>query len=258
MADETGNRRIDRIKRADYAQGLEELSLDDVRDRRDECRAELEYLSLLRRLVQGPPRSSRRRSSGDGSAGQRLARGPPRRDPRPGREPRVLPRGGRAGGVPTMLAIARRRVERLVADAGISDPGSLPDDSLATAVDLLFAEERSVSADRAQVIGVLEAVQDEPRGATRRMSRRSSRDRRGTVESSPDRGGRMEPVVSPGGQPARRADQSELSPAPDAAPAANGRSSSHPGSASSPVQLEKRRPLEPVGNRRRPRSPTVP
>ena len=53
MADETGNRRIDRIKRADYAQGLEELSLDDVRDRRDECRAELEYLSLLRRLVQG-------------------------------------------------------------------------------------------------------------------------------------------------------------------------------------------------------------
>ena len=53
MADETGNRRIDRIQRADYAQGLEELSLDDVRDRRDECRAELEYLSLLRRLVQG-------------------------------------------------------------------------------------------------------------------------------------------------------------------------------------------------------------
>ena len=59
------------------------------------------------------------------------------------------------------LAIARRRVERLVADAGISDPGSLPDDSLATAVDLLFSEERSVSADRAQVIAVLEAVQDE-------------------------------------------------------------------------------------------------
>lgn len=163
MADETGNRRIDRIKRADYAQGLEELSLDDVRDRRDECRAELEYLSLLRRLVQGraeilKAEVERRRDPQDsGSLVDRLAEilAPD--------ESHVSSRGAAVQvGVPDdELAIARRRVERLVADAGISDPGSLPDDSLATAVDLLFAEERSVSADRAQVIGVLEAVQDE-------------------------------------------------------------------------------------------------
>ena len=163
MADETGNRRIDRIKRADYAQGLEELSLDDVRDRRDECRAELEYLSLLRRLVQGraeilKAEVERRRNPQDsGSLVDRLAEilAPD--------ESHVSSRGAAVQvGVPDdELAIARRRVERLVADAGISDPGSLPDDSLATAVDLLFAEERSVSADRAQVIAVLEAVQDE-------------------------------------------------------------------------------------------------
>jgi hypothetical protein len=163
VADETGNRRIDRIKRADYAQGLEELSLDDVRDRRDECRAELEYLSLLRRLVQGraeilKAEVERRRDPQDsGSLVDRLAEilAPD--------ESHVSSRGAAVQvGVPDdELAIARRRVERLVADAGISDPGSLPDDSLATAVDLLFAEERSVSADRAQVIGVLEAVQDE-------------------------------------------------------------------------------------------------
>ena len=163
MADETGNRRIDRIKRADYAQRLEELSLDDVRDRRDECRAELEYLSLLRRLVQGraeilKAEVERRRDPQDsGSLVDRLAEilAPD--------ESHVSSRGAAVQvGVPDdELAIARRRVERLVADAGISDPGSLPDDSLATAVDLLFTEERSVSADRAQVIGVLEAVQDE-------------------------------------------------------------------------------------------------
>jgi hypothetical protein len=163
VADETGNRRIDRIKRADYAQGLEELSLDDVRDRRDECRAELEYLSLLRRLVQGraeilKAEVERRRDPQDsGSLVDRLAEilSPD--------ESHVSSRGAAVQvGVPDdELAIARRRVERLVADAGISDPGSLPDDSLATAVDLLFSEERSVSADRAQVIGVLEAVQDE-------------------------------------------------------------------------------------------------
>ena len=163
MADETGNRRIDRIKRADYAKGLEELSLDDVRDRRDECRAELEYLSLLRRLVQGraeilKAEVERRRDPQDsGSLVDRLAEilAPD--------ESHVSSRGAAVQvGVPDdELAIARRRVERLVADAGISDPGSLPDDSLATAVDLLFSEERSVSADRAQVIAVLEAVQDE-------------------------------------------------------------------------------------------------
>jgi hypothetical protein len=163
VADETGNRRIDRIKRADYAQGLEELSLDDVRDRRDECRAELEYLSLLRRLVQGraeilKAEIERRRDPQDsGSLVDRLAEilAPD--------ESHVSSRGAAVQvGVPDdELAIARRRVERLVADAGISDPGSLPDDSLATAVDLLFSAERSVSADRAQVIAVLEAVQDE-------------------------------------------------------------------------------------------------
>jgi anti-sigma-K factor RsiG len=163
VADETGNRRIDRIKRPGYAAGLEELSLDDVRDRRDECRSELEYLSLLRRLVQGraeilKAEVERRRDPQDsGSLIDRLA------EILTPDESHASSRGAAVQvGVPDdELAIARRRVERLVADAGISDPGSLPDDSLATAVDLLFSEERSVSADRAQVIGVLEAVQDE-------------------------------------------------------------------------------------------------
>ena len=56
MSDEQqhpGNRRIDRIRDAAFVEALDGLSLEDLRARRDECMAEREYLSLLRRLVQG-------------------------------------------------------------------------------------------------------------------------------------------------------------------------------------------------------------
>jgi hypothetical protein len=59
------------------------------------------------------------------------------------------------------LSLARRRIERLVADAGISDPGSLDDDKLDRAVQRLLAEERAVSSARADVIQVLDTLQDE-------------------------------------------------------------------------------------------------
>jgi anti-sigma-K factor RsiG len=163
MSEEGGKRRIDKIRREEFSQGLEQLGLDELRDRRDVCRTELEYLSLLRRLVQGRAEIlraevGRRRSHDDGgSLIDRLA------EILAPEESRGPSRGGavQVGVPPEEMVQARRRIERLVADAGISDPGSLPDDRLATAVDLLFSEERSVSADRAQVIGVLEAVQDE-------------------------------------------------------------------------------------------------
>ena len=53
MTVQGGSRRIDRILRPQYADGLAAMSLDELRSRRDECLAEREYLSLLRRLVQG-------------------------------------------------------------------------------------------------------------------------------------------------------------------------------------------------------------
>jgi len=53
LVPQNGNRRIDRIRDPAYLEGLEALSLEDLRARRDECMAEREYLSLLRRLVQG-------------------------------------------------------------------------------------------------------------------------------------------------------------------------------------------------------------
>ena len=57
--------------------------------------------------------------------------------------------------------IARRRIERLVSDAGISDPSALDDANLASAVELLATEEREVSSARSDVIRVLDTLQDE-------------------------------------------------------------------------------------------------
>jgi hypothetical protein len=163
VAGETGERRIDRIRRPEFVHGLERLSLDEVRERRDECRAELEYLSLLRRLVQGRAEilkaevERRRDPEHGGSLIDRLSEILSPEDAHPSSRGAAV-----QVGVPDdELAVARRRVERLVADAGLSDPSSLNDERLAEAVDVLVDEERVVSAERADTIRVLEIVQDE-------------------------------------------------------------------------------------------------
>lgn len=159
----TGNRRIDRIRDEAYISDLDGLPLDDLRARRDDCLAEREYLSLLRRLVQG--RAEILRAELDArEAGED-------RGPLVDRLAQILAGDEQAGGsrgeavrvgVPEEeMLLARRRIERLVADAGISDPTSLGDEKLAAAVDLLATEEREVSGARAEVIRVLDTLQDE-------------------------------------------------------------------------------------------------
>jgi len=159
----TGHRRIDRIRDPAYVEGIDALTLDDLRGRRDECLAEREYLSLLRRLVQGRAEILRAevdaRDSGEdkGPLVDRLAEilaGDERQSPARGEAVKV--------GLPEEeLLIARRRIERLVSDAGISDPSALDDANLASAVDLLASEEREVSSARGDVIRVLDTLQDE-------------------------------------------------------------------------------------------------
>jgi hypothetical protein len=164
MSEPEGSRRVDRIREAGYLTGLGELSIDELRVKRDECMAEREYLSLLRRLVQGRSEILKAelesRGTGEEAAPivERLAtilsaddreRGPSR-----GEALRV--------GLPEEeMLLARRRVERLVANAGLSDPTALDDDALGKAVELMFAEERDLSETRAEVMRVLDAVQDE-------------------------------------------------------------------------------------------------
>ena len=158
-----GHRRIDRIRDPAYVEGLESLDLDDLRERRDECLAEREYLSLLRRLVQGRAEILKAELD-DRGGGEQAA-------PLVDRLAQILSadeheqssRGEalRVGVPGDELSLARRHVERLVSDAGISDPAALGDDALADAVQVLATEERSVSDARHQVIVTLDALQDE-------------------------------------------------------------------------------------------------
>lgn len=156
------NRRIDRIREDPYVEDLGALSLDDLRVRRDECLAEREYLSLLRRLVQGRAEILQAEVTGreDGTAAPLVDR---LSEILAGDEPNGPARGEAVKvGVPEdEMLLARRRIERLVADAGISDPSVLDDRALASAVGTLAGEEQRVSQDRADVIRVLDVVQEE-------------------------------------------------------------------------------------------------
>lgn len=159
------NRRIDRIRDPGFVRGLPELPLEELRRRRDECVAEREYLSLLRRLVQGRAEILRaeieRRggTSDDTPLVERLSEilsGDPQGPSTPSRGEAV-----RVTVPEEEMLLARRRVERLVADAGLSDPGALDDGQLAEAVELLAREEREVSSARNEVFAALNALQDE-------------------------------------------------------------------------------------------------
>ncbi len=166
MSDETNhpaNRRIDRIRDASYVDGLADLSLEELRQRRDECLAEREYLSLLRRLVQGRAEilaaelTSRGEGEDQGPLVDRLT------TILAGDEAQGSSRGEavRVGVPEEELLLARRRVERLVADAGISDPTTLDDRQLTAALEQLTTEEEKVSEARGAVIGVLDTLQSE-------------------------------------------------------------------------------------------------
>ena len=112
----TGHRRIDRIRDPAYVEGIDTLSLDDLRTRRDDCLAEREYLSLLRRLVQGRAEILRAELDARGSDEDkgplidRLA------EILAGDERQTASRGEAVKiGVPEEeMLLARRRIERLV------------------------------------------------------------------------------------------------------------------------------------------------
>ena len=157
-----GKRRIDRILAEGYVSGLEGLSLDEVRARRDECLAEREYLSFLRRQVQGRldilrAEQQRRTNRDETSLVDQLAS--------------VLADEGGSGPsrgealrihVPEEeMLLARRRIEALVADAALSDPRAMSDQDLDRVIGRLEDEEREVSGKRSEVLSRLDLLQDD-------------------------------------------------------------------------------------------------
>jgi anti-sigma-K factor RsiG len=164
MTDEhRGNRRIDRITAAGFVDGLAELPLDELRARRDDCLAEREYLSLLRRLLQGRAEILQAELDARGSGEDRTPLVERLTAILAGDEHPVTSRGEavRVTIPEEELLLARRRIERLAGDAGISDPAALDDDELASAVEALLTEEQTVSGSRHEVIVALDALQDE-------------------------------------------------------------------------------------------------
>jgi hypothetical protein len=164
MSDEQrGNRRIDRITAPGFVDGLSELSLEELRARRDDCLAEREYLSLLRRLLQGRAEILQAEIDARGAGEDRT--------PLIERLTAILaadehPVTSRGEAVRVVIPeeemlLARRRVERLAGDAGISDPAALDDDDLEAAIEALAAEEQTISETRHEVIVALDALQDE-------------------------------------------------------------------------------------------------
>ncbi len=158
-----GNRRGDRVLDPAFLDGLPELDLEELRRRRDECLAEREYLSLLRRLVQGRAEILRAEVSLRGGSGEGESVLEQLSTILAGDEPNTSSRGEmvRIGIPEEELLLARRRIERLVGDAQLSDPAALDDKALATTVEKLVAEERTVSDARNDVIRVLDELQGE-------------------------------------------------------------------------------------------------
>lgn len=157
-----GKRRIDQILAPGFTENLGSLEMDELRRRRDLCRAEREYLSLLRRLLQGRRdllKDERERRRGGGRPGSVVER-----------VSAVLadsPRGPSRGEAPIVsvpedeIALARRRVERLLSDARLSGLEALDEQELDEAVERMSEEERTTSDTRARVLAALDALQAE-------------------------------------------------------------------------------------------------
>ena len=162
MSEHAGNRRIDKIRDPAFVQGLADLALEDLRARRDDCLAEREYLSLLRRLLQGRAEILKAEVEGR-SSGETVPLVDRLSEILADDDHPVTSRGEavRIAIPEEEMLLARRRVERLAGDPEISDPSALDDDALAAAITALATEEEGVSDARRDVFDALDALQDE-------------------------------------------------------------------------------------------------
>jgi hypothetical protein len=142
---------------------IEDLSLGDLRARRDRALAEREYLSYLRRLLQvrlDLLSAERQRRTTGGEAGplvERLAAVL-------AEHPRAASSRGEA--IRTALpaadvAEADERATAVLGPLGLTDPETFDADQLSEAIDALEREEHEVSAERASVLAVHDRLQDE-------------------------------------------------------------------------------------------------
>jgi hypothetical protein len=163
-----GRRRVDRVLAPEFLDGIDELSLDDLRIRRTDADQEEADLSYARRLLQG--RIDLLRAERELRTGSSAEPRQPRSDTEIAntlatilgaerRRDRGL--GRHLGTVPSRVGEHRREAERAVADVNGSDVSSLDDEELAEALDRLLAIETKVSRTRRQVQVVVDTLTDE-------------------------------------------------------------------------------------------------
>jgi hypothetical protein len=159
-----GRRRIDRVLADDYVAGLGQLSMTELRARRDEADQEETDLSYLRRMLQAridliESELAAREGGGSSSREDLVAR----LTEVLSHEARPPARGlGRHRPLePSSPPAQRRAPERLVGDDLFSDLGARGRDELDDALAALREGERTASAQRRQVQIVLDALQAE-------------------------------------------------------------------------------------------------
>lgn len=169
-----GRRRIDRVLDPGYVRGLGELSLDDLRARRDEAAQEETDLSYLRRLLHARidivrAEQQRRSTGGQSSIVDQLATILSDNALRPARG------SGRHQALePSRAGEHRRQAEALVGNSDLTDVGTLSDEKLADTLNDYGEEESSVSARRREVQAVVDLFNSEI--ATRYRDRTASVD----------------------------------------------------------------------------------
>jgi hypothetical protein len=146
-----------------FVDGLERLSTDEVRGRRDQAFAEREFQSYLRRLVQvrqdilTAERERRRAGQGSQSAVERvtaaLSGGP---KPTQSRGEAL-----RTGLTPEDMEEAERQADAVLDQDAANSPEELGEEDLERSLAVLSEGERSVSADRLAVMRVHDRLQEE-------------------------------------------------------------------------------------------------
>ena len=156
-----GRRRIDRVLSPGYVDGLAQLTLAEVRARRDEAAQEETDLSYLRRMLHGRidilrAELRRRLEGGTTSVVEELTRiladnalGP-------------ATGSGRFQTIePSRVELHRRHIEALLCDVDLSDVGARSEEELHSALAALTVEENSVSRRRREVQRVMDALNAE-------------------------------------------------------------------------------------------------
>jgi hypothetical protein len=146
-----------------FLAGLEELSTEEVRRRRDQAFAEREFQSYLRRLVQVrqdilTAERGRRLSGGESQSAVERVTAALSGGPKP-----TQSRGEalRTGLTAEDMEEAERQADAVLDQAAVDSPEDLRDEELERALAALTQNERTISADRLVVMRVHDRLQEE-------------------------------------------------------------------------------------------------